>query len=163
MRLGLVCLDTWPAVTRVLSRSRERTLGTRLLRSQAMFWLPEQAISWTISHNHIASSGLVSSRWCFVEVDCWPGTGCSIGLWFQAKLLVLGGESGGESICKGKIAGLTNLVCWWLFRPTYHLHNRFVSLLKLTEENSKTSCRSKKNVFFSFMGTVSYCNQELSF
>ena len=34
MRLGLVCLDTWPAVTRVLSQSRERTLGTRLAKFQ---------------------------------------------------------------------------------------------------------------------------------
>ena len=33
MRLGLACLDTWPAVTRVLSRSRESTLGTRLVDS----------------------------------------------------------------------------------------------------------------------------------
>ena len=33
MRLGLACLDTWPALPRVLSWGTERTLGTRSQRS----------------------------------------------------------------------------------------------------------------------------------
>ena len=40
MRIWFVYIDTWPAATRVLSRGRERTLGTRLVTTCLVMDIP---------------------------------------------------------------------------------------------------------------------------
>ena len=60
MRIWFVYIDTWPAATRVLSRGRERTLGTRLARQG------KKCIRITRSFIVHFRHALLGSWWCRV-------------------------------------------------------------------------------------------------